>query len=339
MRSAASLLDDPHLRLAKRRRELHQLSAERLYGPQGESMSEAVTKRVELVPLNLIKVDPKFPNIRLEASETELSELMESMKYEGLKQPITVVASPPPERWVYLRAGFRRTTAARRLAWQHIPAIVLPHDTPLIEEYWTNIIENSARQRLSTYEIALSAKTMRDRFGVRPRDFARRAGYSDTYVENLVRCIDKLPEEVVKEWRGRAPIPLDLYVKWSSMRPEEAVKMMLSYCGRHPQVTRGWTPPAETREKYFPAKMASARGLERMSRLRFAVEVARKLDEPSRKLCLAVVDFCTGARDDVPDVYDQGQKMRAYKSRKKRDTPPATEPPPCTPLRDEPPPY
>jgi ParB/RepB/Spo0J family partition protein len=297
--------------------ELRQLVAERTLGPQGETMSEVITRRVELVPLDEIQIDQDFPNIRLEATERELQELTESMQYEGLKQPITVLSAPPPLKWKFLRAGFRRTTAARRLGWQRIPAIVLPHDTPVIEEYWTNIVENSARQRLSTYEIALSAKTMRDRFGVRSRDFAKRAGYSDSYVENLLRCIDRLPEEILKEWRNRAPIPLDLYVRWSSLNHAEAVKLMISYCGRHSAVTHGWQPPSETRQKYFPAKMASQRGLERMSRLRFAFEVARKLDQPTRELCLQVIDFCTGAREDVRDVYD-GKKMRTYKSRQKK---------------------
>lgn len=264
-----------------------------------------------------MRIDPNFPNIRLEATENELAELAESMKYEGLKQPITVLASPPPENILWLRAGFRRTTAARRLKWQKIPAIILPHDTPVIDEYWTNIIENSARQRLSTYEIAFSAKTMRDRFGVRPKDFARKAGYSESYVENLLRCIDRLPTEILQEWKNRAPIPLDLYVQWSAMLPAEAVKMMLSYCGRHTSVTRGWQPPPETKERYFPARMASQRGLARMTRLRFAIEVARKLDQPTRELCLQIVDFCTGARDDVDAVYDGSKKMRTYKSRRK----------------------
>jgi len=321
VRRAELLLQDPHLRIEKRRSELRQQHDERIYGPQGESRSEIITKRVELVPLEQVQIDPNFPNIRLVATEQELAELAESMKYEGLKQPITVLASPPPETWLWLRAGFRRTTAARRLGWQKIPAIVLPHDTPVVEEYWTNIIENSARQRLSTYEIALSAKTMRDRFGVRPRDFARRAGYSDSYVENLLRCLDRLPEEILQEWRNRAPIPLDLYVQWSALRPPEAVKMMLAYCGRHKSVTSGWQPPPEVKEKYFPAKMASQRGLARMTKLRFALEVARKLDQPTREICLQVVDFCTGSRDNVRDVYDEGKKLRTYKSRTKNSDP------------------
>lgn len=316
------MLLGPRWRSDKRLAELRHVSHERIYGPQGETLSEVITKRVELVPLDLVQIDQNFPNIRLEATEPELAELAESMKYEGLKQPITLVASPAPSKWFFLRAGFRRATAARRLGWKQIPAIILPHDTPLVEEYWTNIIENSARQRLSTYEIAVSAKTMRDQFGVRARDFARRAGYSDSYVENLLRCIDRLPPEIVKEWKNRAPIPLDLYIKWSCFRPEEAVKMMFAYCGRHPQITRGWQPPAEVKERYLPAKMASAKGLARMTKLRFAIEVARQIrDESTRKICLDIVDFCTGARDDVPSVYDPDKKQRRYKSRKETSEP------------------
>jgi hypothetical protein len=41
-----------------------------------------------------------------------------------------------------------------------------------------------------------------------------------------------------------------------------------------------------------------------MQQLRFAVEVARQLDEKTRSLCLMVIDFCSGARDDVPSVHE-----------------------------------
>jgi|WetSurMetagenome_2_1015567.scaffolds.fasta_scaffold211118_2 ParB/RepB/Spo0J family partition protein len=281
-------------------------------------MSSQIVERAEMIPLELVRCDPEFPNLRLPAPEEELTELAESMRLEGLKVPIIVVASPPPDPWFSLRAGFRRTTAARKLGWTRIPAIVRPHDIPLVEEYWTHVLENT-RSKLTTYEVALSAKVMRDRFNVSPAEFAVRAGYSETYVGNLLRAIDRLPEEIVEVWKQKAPIPIEYYVRWSSLEHSEAVKMMLSYCGRNQRVTSGWRPPAEVKERYRPQRTTTAKGLTRMTRLRFAVEVARDLDDGSRKLCLQVIDYCSGAREDVPRVYDPRKKIRSYRDRKRDD--------------------
>ena len=271
--------------------------------------------------LDQIRADPDFDNLRLPPSPSELEKLAASMKAEGLHVPIILIESPEGDGY-FLRAGFRRTAAARLLKWEEIPAIILPLDTPVVAEYWTNLIENSARDKLTSYEIAHAAQTMRDKFGVKASEFATKAGYSESYVVELLRCIDRLPPKIVEIWKDKAPIPVALYYKWTNLDPESAIKQMLVYCGRHPKIVEGWTPPQGLR-KSLPIKMASEAGLRRMQRLRFAVEVARALDEPTRKLCLQVIDFCTGARDSVPGVYDNSVKQRVYKSRRREDLEPA----------------
>jgi ParB/RepB/Spo0J family partition protein len=278
-----------------------------------------------LVPLEQIRDDPNFHNVRLQADEEEMTQLLDSMSREGLKVPVELIASPtstPDSPCFFVRAGFRRTAAARRLHWQRLPAIILPRDTPVIDEYWTNIIENSARSKLSTYEIANAAKTMREKFGVPAREFALRAGYSEPYIVKLLRCVDKLPQEIVAVWRNSAPIPVDYYDKWASLRPDEAIRAMLSYSGHHPKVVQEWRPPAQIREQAHPARMASATGLSRMQRLRFAVEAARELVERERELLLLAIDYCSGARDDVPGIYEIDKKKRAAKNKRREDLPP-----------------
>jgi ParB/RepB/Spo0J family partition protein len=306
------------LRIDKRREELHRKADVVKNGPLGEKRSAILTERVEMVSLKCIHDDPNFTNLRLKAEEEELGELCESMRHEGLKVPITVIAVSDGALQFFVRAGFRRTTVARRLGWKKIPAVILPYNTPTIEEYWTNIIENSARSRLHTYEIASSARTMRDLFRVTPLDFSIRAGYSEKYVHNLLRCLDRLPEEVITAWREKAPIPVDLFIKWSIMEHSEALKMMLAYAGRNPQIVKDWEPPTK-RHQPLLIRMASTRGLQRMQQVRFAVEVARQLDPATRALCIRLVDFCSGAREDVPGVYNPHKKQRVYKDRH-RDT-------------------
>jgi len=240
------------------------------------------------------------------------------MKSEGLHVPIIVIPSHQPDHF-FIRAGFRRTAAARLLRWKQIPAIILPQDTPVVSEYWTNVVENSARDRLTSFEVANAARTMRDKFGVKAPEFARKAGFSESYVLQLLRCLDRLPQPIIDVWRDRAPIPVALYDKWSNLDPDSAIKQMLIYRGRNPKIVGDWQPPTSLKLRAHPIKMASAAGLRRMQRLRFAIEVARSLDEKTRKLGLDLVDFCSGAKDSVSGIYDNSVKQRMYKSRRKED--------------------
>jgi ParB/RepB/Spo0J family partition protein len=289
-------------------------------GPRGEKRSAVITQRVELVWLKDIIDDPNFVNLRLKADEEELGGLSESMKHEGLKVPVTVISVGEGAKQFYVRAGFRRTSVARRLGWGQIPAIILPHNTPTVEEYWTNILENSARSRLHSYEIAIAARAMRDLFHISPLEFAVRAGYSQGYVCNLLRCLDRLPDEVIEAWRTKARIPLDYYVKWSILEHSEAIKAMLSYAGHNPTIVKDWQPPTRNHRPIL-VRLASARGLQRMQQVRSAIEVARHLDEPTRGLCLKLVDFCSGAREDLPGIFNPNQKRRYIARRKKELVP------------------
>jgi ParB/RepB/Spo0J family partition protein len=276
-----------------------------------------------MIPLEQIVPDPEFVNLRLPPSDEEVELRADSMRREGIKVPLILIESlipPAGELPLYhVRAGFRRELAARRLKWKAVPTIVLPPGTPVVDEYWTNIVENASRSKLSSYEVARAAKIMRDKFKTTPRDFAVRAGYSESYVVNLLRSLDQLPPEIVEVWKDQAPIPVDLYVKWSSLSHQEALQAMQTYTGRNPKVVRDWRPPPEVQAKLRTIKLASTAGLARMQRLRFAVEAARELSERERDLCLRVVDYCSGARDDVPQVYSPEDEKKSKKTEEKRE--------------------
>lgn len=299
------------------------MQAEEAKGPCGEAKSQLAIDHVAMIPMDRIVDDPEFANCRLAAERDKLDLLTESMKHEGLKIPVTVIESVSKPGYYHVRAGFRRTTAARELNWTHIPATILPLDTPIVEEYWTNIIENTGRDQLSTYEVAKAAQTMRDRFKTSPEEFGRRAGYSANYVMSLLRCIDRLPEEVLKGWKAKAPIPLSLYVKWSALLPEEILTQYKIALGRMPHpIVREFLPPSKKSPKHSQLKLATSWGLQRMQRVRFAIEVARKIDENTRQIALEVVDFCMGAKATAPLIgYDPARRQRLYKDRTQAELP------------------
>jgi len=116
------------------------------------------------------------------------------MACEGLNDPVTVVEAPGDRGEFLLRKGFRRTTAARSLGWREIPAIILPKDTPVVEEHWINIIENTARSNLSTYEVANACESHAGRLRREPLGF-RCAGR----IQGLLRLeTASLPRQVAR---------------------------------------------------------------------------------------------------------------------------------------------
>ena len=318
-RGGQALVESSRALIEKRKAELRADFDDRYRGPQGEARSEHVIRWVEMIPLDAIREDPTFYNMRQSTGVEGFSELMDSMKHEGLKTPVTVIVSTNLPGCFHVRAGFRRVKAANALHWRQIPAIILPANTPEPEEYWANIIENSARSNLSTYETACAARMMRGRFHIKPHVFAQKAGLSQSYVENLLRALDRLPDEILKEWENRSPIPTDLYFKWSRLGHEEAIKEMLTYQNRNPRVVGNWKPSPEAKARVKDLRMASTQGLSRMQRLRIAIETARGLDDKTRQLGIQIVDFCTGARSDLPGIYTPETKAKARQARIKND--------------------
>ena len=75
------------------------------------------------------------------------------------------------------------------------------------------------------------------------------------------------------------------------------------------------------RSKHSRTKTASEYGIRRMGNARFAVEGTSKLDEKTREIYLKIIDFCMGARDDIPDIYSHRAKLREARQRKKDSDP------------------
>jgi ParB/RepB/Spo0J family partition protein len=316
VRFGEHILTSGRARLAKRREELRRLAVSaKSEGPLGESRSVAITERLEMVPLDRIHDDPNFTNLRLFTKPDELQKLSDSMMQDGLKVPITLIAANPEADHFYVRAGFRRTLVARSLDWSAIPAIILPYNTPQVEEYWTNVVENSARSPLHPYETANAIRVMRDKFHITPTEFASRAGYSESYVYKLLRCLERLPETVLKAWREKEKIPFDTIHEWSKLEPSEAHKEMCRYAGHHPAIVKGWQPSMK-RKPRVPLLMTTTKGLSRMQRLRIAITQAKDLDPKTRELSIRIVDFCSGAREDVPGIMKARAKIRTTKNRR-----------------------
>ena len=303
--------------LAKRKAETVLRDFEREHGPQAELHTRLLYGHSTLIPVNKIVDDPDFFNSRLVIDPVGLTNLQDSIDLEGLKVPIVVVKSAAPG-YYHVRAGFRRSMAVRNLGWHDIPAIVLPADTPRSEEYWINITENTSREKLTTYELAMAAKTMRDQFGVSASEFARKTSHSPAYINELLGCLDRLPSEVYQSWKNNERIPFSIYVKLSLMTPLEAVKNLRLWRGQHridDYATLASRALEKRRErKRDSEKVLTVRGIERTQRLMIALR-SSKLSPEAKKVALEVVEYIQGCRKRIDGIIHDGWRSQQSNTR------------------------
>jgi ParB family chromosome partitioning protein len=140
------------------------------------------------IPLDRIDPNPKQP--RLEFDNDALAELAESIRVQGVLQPVLV--RPAGDRF-QLVAGERRFRASQRLGRATIPAIVRPiEDDELLE---VALIENLQREDLNAIEEALGYQRLIDELQYSHDRLSQRVGKSRSAITNALRLL-ALPPSV-----------------------------------------------------------------------------------------------------------------------------------------------
>ncbi len=147
------------------------------------------TVRIEKISLDLIDPNPYQP--RKEFSEEELRELADTIREQGLIQPITVRKFNGRYQIV---SGERRTRAAKLAGLSTIDAYIhdLLSDKQMAE--WS-LIENIQRVDLNAIEVAKSYEQLINHYGYTHDDLSKSVGKSRSAITNSLRLL-KLPEQV-----------------------------------------------------------------------------------------------------------------------------------------------
>jgi ParB family chromosome partitioning protein len=141
---------------------------------------------MEEIALDSIETNPFQPREYFEVEA--LNDLAESIRVQGIIQPITVRKIAP--RKYQLIAGERRFQASKLAGLTRIPAYVrMADDQQMIE---LALIENIQRENLNAIEIALSYKRLMDECNLRQEDLGARVGKNRSTVTNYIRLL-KLP--------------------------------------------------------------------------------------------------------------------------------------------------
>ena len=147
------------------------------------------TNSINDIDLLDIEVNPFQP--RTQFDEETLAELADSIKVQGIIQPITV--RKLSERKYQIISGERRYHASKIAGLLRVPAYVrTANDQQMLE---LALIENIQRENLNAMEIALSYQRLLSECDLRQEDLGDRVGKKRSTVTNYLRLL-KLPPDV-----------------------------------------------------------------------------------------------------------------------------------------------
>jgi ParB family chromosome partitioning protein len=218
----------------------------------GALLGQYLDPEVEATDIRRVRVAAIVPNPlqpRRTFTDAELGELSESIRQNGLLQPLVVRPAPGATDRFELVAGERRFRAINKLGWDDVPVLVrdASDETLLV----LALVENLQREALNPLEEAEGYKSLGERFSMTQAEIARAVGKDRSTVANILRLLN-LPPSVRKLLESGELLAVDDPVKAGELARKAA--------------REGWT----------------VREVERRSGEASAQSVRRKRPEPAR---------------------------------------------------------
>ncbi|GLK87304.1 ParB/RepB/Spo0J family partition protein [Pseudomonas turukhanskensis] len=154
-----------------------------------EEAAQVDTRELQYVPLDLIQRGKYQP--RRDMDSTALEELAQSIRAQGVMQPIVV--RPIGTGRFEIIAGERRWRASQLAGLDKIPAMV--REVPDEAAIAMALIENIQREDLNPIEEAVALQRLQQEFQLTQQQVAEAVGKSRVTITNLLRLIS-LPEEI-----------------------------------------------------------------------------------------------------------------------------------------------
>jgi ParB family chromosome partitioning protein len=145
----------------------------------------------KVVELNISEIEPMLNQPRKIFDEDKLEELTESIKQNGILQPILVVKD---ENGYTIIAGERRWRAAKKANLKKIPAIIKDYTDS--QKKQVALIENIQREDLNIVEIARAIKELMEIEGYSQTEVAKITGKNISTVSNMMRLL-KLQDKIL----------------------------------------------------------------------------------------------------------------------------------------------
>lgn len=146
---------------------------------------------IQELDIDLIDPNPEQP--RRTFSKESISQLAQSIRDQGVLQPLLVV--PRNGGRYRIIAGERRYRASREAGLKTVPCVI--RDMDVIQQMEVALIENLQREDLNPIDAAQGIKTLMQHCGYTQDKVALRLGKSRPTVANLLRLLT-LPSEVAE---------------------------------------------------------------------------------------------------------------------------------------------
>ena len=155
----------------------------------GDSSKKISTNKVSINDISRNKFQP-----RKHFDKVSLEELTNSIKEQGVIQPIVVRPDKSTEGKYEIIAGERRWLASQNAGLHEVPVVILNIDDVKSLEF--AIVENIQRQDLNPIEEARGYQRLINDFNYNQEKLSQFIGKSRSYIANSLRLLS-LPEEVL----------------------------------------------------------------------------------------------------------------------------------------------
>ena len=163
-----------------------------LFGDEKPKDKPQEIKQSNTVSISDLSRNPYQP--RNHFSEEKLEELANSIKKNGIIQPIAVRPNKSESGKYEIVAGERRWLAAQRAGLHDIPVIIL--DLSDVESLEVAIVENIQRDDLNPIEEAKGYKRLNEEFNYDHENIAKLMSKSRSHISNTLRLLT-LPTDVI----------------------------------------------------------------------------------------------------------------------------------------------
>ena len=155
----------------------------------GDTQKKVETNKIPIKDLSRNKFQP-----RKNFNKESLEELTNSIREQGVIQPIIVRPDKTKDGKYEIIAGERRWLASQNAGLHEIPVVILDVDDNKSLEF--AIVENIQRQDLNPIEEAKSYQRLINDFNYNQEKLSKFIGKSRSYIANSLRLLG-LPEEVL----------------------------------------------------------------------------------------------------------------------------------------------
>ena len=165
-----------------------------LFGDQQEKVKKEDKTRNNGLKANIGDLSPNKYQPRVHFDEVKLKELANSIKKNGIIQPIAVREDKVDPGRYEIVAGERRWLAAQKAGLHEVPIVLLDLDDN--EALEVAIVENIQRDDLNVIEEAKGYKRLSDEFGYDHEKIANFMSKSRSHISNTLRLLT-LPKDVI----------------------------------------------------------------------------------------------------------------------------------------------